>query len=301
MPQGKIAIIGTGFVGAATAYSCLMRNIASELILVDVNETLCKGQALDLSDALSFSDTPYIKVGSYADAAQADIIIITAGQAQIPGQSRTELLATNKTIISDICTKLTLLNKNAVIVMVTNPVDIMTRLAQKLLDLPMQQVIGSGTMLDSQRLRNLIAQKIQVAEQSIHAYVIGEHGDSQVAALSCARIAGVPLTQFIPLQELEKLARKAQQKVYEILTYKKYTNYGVASCVAALCQNILFDNNRIIPVSCYLKQYDLCMSMPTTIGKGGAQQIITVPLSPNELDRLQASAQTIRENLQLII
>lgn len=295
MAATKIAIIGTGAVGATTAYACLMRNITSEIILVDVDANRCKGELLDLSDALSFSTTARMKQGIYKQAAKADIIIITAGKAQLPNQTRDELLIANKAIIKTIAQELTPINPKAIIIMVSNPVDVMTYYAQKLIKLPSEQIIGSGTMLDSQRLRNLIAHTINIAEESIHAYIIGQHGDMQVAALSSACIAGTPLTELISMKALQKLAQLTKEKAYDIIALKKCTSYGVASCVAALCENILFDTNRIMPVSCYLKQYKICMSMPAVIGASGIKQIISPLLDKQETLLLQKSVKNLQK------
>ena len=297
MHATKIAIIGTGTVGATTAYACMMRNITAELMLVDINEVGCRGELLDLSDALSFCTTSNIKQVSYKQAAQADIIIIAAGKSQKEGQARDELLAANQKVLKSIITELGTVNPQAIVIIITNPVDILTWYAQQLINLPVSQVFGSGTMLDSQRLRNLISQKIKVAEQSIHTYIIGEHGDMQVAALSAGRIAGVPLEQFLNIKELNRLAKEARQKVYEIISCKGCTCYGVASCVAALCEDIIFDQNRIVPVSCYSNQYKVCMSMPAVIGASGIKQILSPPLNSKEQAALTKSIEILQKSL----
>lgn len=298
MHATKIAIIGTGMVGSTTAFACMMRNIAAEILLVDINESACKGEALDLSDALSFSATAQVTQATYKQAAQADIIIIAAGAAQKPNQPRTDLLAINKKIIRSIVEALGTINPQAIIIMVTNPVDTITWYAQQIIKLPKNQIMGSSTMLDSQRLRNLIAQKIHIAEESIHLSIIGEHGESQVALLSTATIAGVPLEKYIPISELKKLAQEAMQKVYEIIDLKKSTTFGVASCVAAMCEDIIFDTNRVMPVSCYIKKHDVCMGMPAIIGASGIRDIIVPPLNQEEEANLEKSAKSLLNNIQ---
>jgi L-lactate dehydrogenase len=300
MKSTKIAIIGTGSVGATTAYACMMRNIAAEIMLVDIDEAKCKGEVFDLSDALSFSATSKVEQANFAQAAQADIIIITAGKPQLPGQKRTELLETNSKVLKSIAEKLGDINQKSIVIVVSNPVDALTWYAQQIIRLPKNQIIGSGTMLDSQRLRNLIAQKINIAEQSIHVYILGEHGDQQLAALSAGNIAGVPLDKFIPLTELKKMAQQTIKKAYDIIELKKFTCYGVASSVAALCENIIFDNNRVMPTSCYIKEYDLCMSMPTAIGASGIKEIIKPPLSSEEEDALKSSIKSIKANIAIL-
>ncbi len=297
MHATKIAIIGTGAVGATTAFACMMRNITSELLLVDIKEAGCRGELLDLSDSLSFCRTAQIKQATYKEAAQADIIIIAAGARQREGQTRDQLLETNQQVIKAIIEELGDINPQAIVIIVTNPVDILTWYAQQLIDLPTSQIFGSGTLLDSQRLRNLIAQRVHVAEQSIHAYIIGQHGDHQVAALSAGSIAGTPLTDFLDIKSLRALADEAKQKVYEIISCKGWTCYGVASCVAAVCEDILFDQNRIVPVSCYIDDYKVTISMPAVIGASGIKQIIPPALNSDEQSALEASVKIVQKNL----
>ena len=297
----KIAIIGTGAVGTTIAYACIMRNICSEIMLVDINEHKCQGEAMDLADALPFSETSKISQVNLKQAAQADIIIIAAGMPQKKGQPRTELLDTNKSIIKGIIGQLQPINPKAILVMVTNPVDSLTLYAQSLISLPREQVFGSGTLLDSQRLRNLISQKLNIAEKSIHAYIIGEHGDSAFAVFSNAHIGGTPLTDFIDLFNLEKLAEQAKRKVYDIIACKGFTNYGVASCVAAMCENIVFDQKRIMPASCYVPKYDICMSIPASIGAKGITGTFLPPMNEHEetlFEKTIAELQEMREELQ---
>lgn len=300
MTATKIAIIGTGSVGSTTAYACMMRNIASEIMLVDIDAASCKGQMLDLSDALSFSSTAKIDVASFEQAAQADIIIITAGKAQLQGQTREDLLTINKNVVKSVIEQLGAIKNTAVIILATNPVDIMTLYTQKLVNLPACQVIGSGTMLDSQRLRNFIAQKVNIAEQSIHVYIIGEHGDTQVAALSSASIAGVPIKQLISIDQLQQFATQTIKKAYNIIELKGYTCYGVAACIAAMCEDIIFDNNRIMPVSCYIKEYGICMSMPAAIGASGIKQIIKPLLNPQEESDLLLSVKSLQAKINML-
>ncbi len=291
----KIAIIGTGAVGATTAYACLMRNITAEIMLVDVDEIDCRGEVLDLSDALSFSPTSKVAQGNLKQAGSADIIIITAGKAQKEGQTRADLLKTNQQIIKQVINDLAPINKNAIIIMVTNPVDTLTWYAQQITNLPKDQIFGSGTLLDSQRLRNFISKEINIAEQSIHTYILGEHGDSQFAAFSAGRVGGMPLSHFLEQHELNALAKKAQEKVYEIISCKGSTCYGVASCLAATCENIIFDQKRIMPVSTYVERYNVCMSMPSAIGAKGVERTLIPPLSPHEEDLLHRSVNKLKK------
>ena len=196
MRHAKIAIIGAGAVGSATAYAIMWKNIAAEIILVDLDKKRCRGEILDLSDAIPFSCTSCLSQGTPADAGQADIIIIAAGARRKPGQTREELLDINWKVVSSVIESMKPINKQAILIMVTNPVDIMAYCAQQCSGLPKEQVFGSGTLLDTQRLRGIISKRIGVAEQSIQAFVLGAHGQVQFAAWSCASIAGIPIHNY---------------------------------------------------------------------------------------------------------
>lgn len=291
----KIAIIGTGAVGTTIAYACIMRSICAEIMLVDIDEHKCQGEAMDLADAISFSQTSKVTHSTLKDAAQADIVIFAAGKPQKPGQARTELLDANKSIIKNIAEKLQPINRKSIVIMVTNPVDTLTLYAQSLIKLPKNQIFGSGTLLDSQRLRNLISQKLTIAEESIHAYILGEHGETAFAALSAAHIAGTPLTKLIDPEDLATLVDEAKQKVFNIIACKGFTNYGVASCVAATCENILFDQKRIMPISCYLPEHDICMSVPAAIGAQGVERIFMPTLNHEEEALLKKTVAKLQE------
>lgn len=289
-----IAIIGTGAVGTTVAFACLMRNLCAHILLVDVDQTRCQGEAMDLADALSFSESSSVSQVTLEQAACADIIIITAGKPQKEGQARTELLDCNKAIIKSIFGRLKP-NPNAICIMVTNPVDALTDYAQTLCDLPKEQIFGSGTMLETARLRNLISQRVHIAQESIHVYIIGEHGESGFAVFSQGHIGGKPLTDFLDLQQLENMSEQAKHKVYEIITCKGFTNYGVAACVAATCENILFDQNRIAPISCYIPEYDLCMSVPAAVGARGISGILMPKLNDEEIQKMAISVEKLRQ------
>lgn len=295
--MAKIAIIGAGVVGATTAYTLMMRNIASEIILVDINDIKCKGEVYDLTDALSFTSTSIVKQGSLKEAGQCDIAIITAGIPQKPGQTRLELLNTNYKIIQDIIKGMQPINPKAITIVVTNPVDILTHAVQKISGLPKNQIFGSGTMLDTQRLRALIGEKLKIAQQSVHLYTLGEHGDSQFTVWSSANIAGIPIQNFIDPEELKKMQQKAKLKAYDIIECKGSTAFGVAACVSAYCQNIIFDAKRVLPVSCYLKDYDVCISMPVILGNAGIEKILMPLFNENEKRDFENSISTTKEYL----
>lgn len=292
-----IAIIGAGSVGSTTAYALMLVNTNAEIILVDIDKTRCTGETLDLSDTLGFCTTHNIRMGTPQEAGQADIIIIAAGQKQLPGQSRTALLATNKKVITQIIKSLEPIKKDAIIIMVTNPVDILTYLAQELSGLPKKQIIGSGTYLDTQRVRGLLAEQLNIARESIDMYVIGEHGDSQVCAWSSAHINGVPLLQFPDIHQsnLQQIAQRTREYAYKIIECKGSTYYGIAACVAHICTIILYDKKEIIPVSWYHKEYDICFSLPAVIGRNGVEKIIPITLNATEKQQLQQSIETLNK------
>jgi len=297
MNHTKIAVIGAGAVGTASACALMWKGVAAEIVLIDIDEKRCRGEILDLSDALPFCCTSAIKQGSFKDAADANIIIIAAGARQKPGQSRLELVQTNWKIIKSILHEIGTINPSSIVLMVTNPVDIMAYCAQQFCNLPKTQVFGSGTWLDSQRICGLVAQKIGVAEQSIQAYMLGEHGDSQFAAWSSAYVGGVAVKEFpgITESDLQKFEEITKKRAYEIIECKDATYYGIGACVANICENIVFNQRRVMPVSCYIKELDACLSMPTIIGGNGIDRIVPIPLSTSEKDRISASGKTLRE------
>ncbi len=299
MKHAKIAIIGAGSVGSTIAYTLLVKNIAAEIVLIDINQKRCMGEVYDISDALSFSGTSKIKTADIENAKNADIIIVAAGIAQKPEQTREDLVKVNKKIVTSIMRDLNPANNDNIVIMVTNPVDAMTFYAQQASGLPHQKIFGTGTFLDTQRLRGLISKKLNIAEQSIHAYILGEHGDSQFPAWSTARIAGTPIINFPEMSEdnLEMYAKKTREKVYEIIKCKGATYFGIAACVSALCENIIFNQQRIAPVSTFIKKFNLYISLPAVIGYNGIQQVIPIPLNEKEQGQLEQSAQTIQKTI----
>ena len=297
MKHSKIAVIGAGTVGSTTAYALLLKKITAEIILVDINETRCHGEILDLSDAIAFDGTSKIKSGTHADAAQADIIIIAAGKPQDQGETRSDLLAVNTKIITDIFNAIKPINQATIIIMVTNPLDALTALAQSISGLPRNQVFGTGTYLDTLRLRGIIAEKTNVSRESVHAYVIGEHGDSQCVAWSCAEIAGTPLTQFpgLNIQDFEKIAQQVKNTAYDIIACKGSTHFGIASCIAHICEAIIFDQKLVLPLATYNQEYETVLSLPVILGENGIEKIISMPLNDDEQKQLKNSAMQLQQ------
>jgi L-lactate dehydrogenase len=291
MKHSKIAIIGAGRVGTTTAYALMLNNVASEIILVDIDQKRCEGEILDLADVLAFSATSTLSVGSYQAAAQADIIIITAGIAQRPGQPRSELVKTNAAIIKSIVENMLPINPQAIILMVTNPVDLMALQAYIYAKLPSNQIIGSGTLLDSKRLQGLVARTLSIAEESVEVYTLGQHGDAQFPVWSSAQVSGVPLSHWPEVTpELQQmLAKKARERVYDIIASKGSTYYGIASCAAFICQTILFDQKRVLPLSVYDKKQDMYYSLPAILGSQGIERIVDIQLNEQEQKQLEIS------------
>lgn len=300
MKLPKIAIIGAGSVGTTTAYALILQNIDAEIILADINEVRCHGEVLDLSDARALYGQPQVRTGTAHDVRQADIIIIAAGLRQKPEQARRELFDANKKVVIDIIEQIKPLQTHAIIIMVSNPLDALTMVAQKISGLPRNQVFGTGTFLDSQRLRELVSGRIGINEKSIHAYILGEHGDTQFPAWSTARIAGKPLLDYIQCSEkdLDDIAHAVKNKAYEIISCKGATFFGIAACVSAICRTILADEKRVTPLSCYIEKFDVCLSMPVVLGARGIEQILDVPLNAKEEQQLVDSAQSIRTLLE---
>lgn len=302
MKPVTVAIVGAGAVGSTIAYTLLMRTVASTIILVDSAQKKCSGEVLDLLDARIFSDVHDVRAGTLRDAGQADILIIAAGVPQKPGQSRSELLATNKVVVRSIIEGMGSFRSDLIIIVVTNPVDVLTFLVQKISGLPRSHIFGSGTLLDTDRLRRCVGESIDVDPRSVDLFVLGEHGESQFVAWSTATIAGMPLIEFPGFSRAAcaQYADAARKRVYEIIECKGATAFGVAACVASYCVDVIFDTKRITPVSCYVEEYDLCMSMPAVIGARGIEKVIIPLLSEEERHQCAASVATLRADCEKI-
>lgn len=299
MSVSKIAIIGVGAVGSTIAYTLLLKNMATEIMLVDVDEVRCEGEVLDLADALLSSRTARIVKASFSQAAQADIIIICVGARQQVGQTRIELLDTNKRIISSLCSRLQPLNKSAIVIVVTNPVDIITYCVHEHMELPRNQIFGSGTFLDTQRLLGIIGSSISVSPQSIDAFVLGEHGDSQFVAWSLANVGGIPITSYphMTAQELQHIEQLTKQRADEIISCKGATYFGIAACVGRMCEAIVFSQRFVFPLSTFHEEYKVCLSLPVVLGRNGIEKQLAVPLNMQEERKLYESAQVLQKTM----
>lgn len=303
----KVAIVGAGAVGSTMAYATLMRGAARTVALYDINKAKVEAEALDLGHGIQFMPMAEV-VGSddIAVCADADVVVVTAGAKQKPGQTRLDLAEATISLIRKVLPPLVEAAPNAVYVMVTNPVDIVTYAALKLSGLSPAQMFGSGTVLDSSRLRYLIAQHTGVAVQNVHAYIAGEHGDTELPLWSSASIGSVPLLEWngvggrgpLTSEVRDGIAREVVESAYRIIEGKGATNYAVGLAGSRIIEAVLKDEKRILPVSSLLQGYhgvsDVCLSVPAIVGAGGVGERLEVPMSVDELAGLRRSAEALR-------
>ena len=308
MDTHKIGLIGTGMVGASFAYSLMQRGVVDELVLIDANSARAEGEAMDLNHGLPFVRQMRIFAGDYADLADADVIVISAGIGQRPGQTRLELLQTNAGIFRQIVPQIAAVNQDGIIVVATNPVDILTYISAEIVGLDQTRVLGSGTILDTARLRYLLGQHYRINSRSVHAYVVGEHGDSELPLWSLANIGGVPLQDFVGANgqgynqaALDQIFGHTKNAAYEIIERKKATYYAIGLGLQSVVEAIVRDQHTVLTVSSPLSgQYgvsDISISMPTIVGRRGVEKVLDLPLSEAELEAFQSSAQTLKERI----
>ncbi len=306
--QRKVVIIGAGSVGTTYAYALMQTGLAAEIVLIDLDRKHAEGEVMDLSHGLAFVPPVEIRVGDYADCADASLIVITAGAKQQPGQSRLELIQANVKIVNAICDQIKQLDSPAVVIMVTNPVDILTYTAIKRLGWPRSRVIGSGTVLDSARFRYMLSKHCGIDTRNVHAYILGEHGDSEVAAWSLAHIGGIVMNDYCRICQkcdVEKthaeIARRVRDSAYHIIDYKGATYYAIGLSLVRISVAVLRNEHSVLTVSSLLNgEYDIddvCVSIPCIVGEAGIERIMTAALSPDEQSGLQQSARTIRKVL----
>ena len=302
----KAAIIGCGFVGTSIAFSLVQKGIFSELILIDANEKKAEGEAMDLSHGLPFTKPMEIKAGGYEDIADCAMIIITAGANQKPGETRLDLVHKNVEIYKSIIPKIVEKNQEATLLIVSNPVDIMTYVALKLSGYPSHKVIGSGTVLDTARLKYLLSRHLDVDSRSIHAFIIGEHGDSELAVWSAANVSGIPLNHFCELrgyfdhmESMDRIYQSVRDSAYEMIEKKGATYYGVAMAVCRIAESVIRNEPSIMPISVYLDGlyglHDICLSIPTVVGQEGAEKVLDIPLDLMEMGKLVYSAEELKK------
>ena len=308
----KAAIIGCGFVGASTAFSLVHKGLFSELVLIDADQKKAEGEAMDLSHGRPFTSPMHIYAGSYDDISDCALIIITAGANQKPDETRLDLVHKNIAIFKAIIPEITKRNFEGILLIVANPVDILTYAALKLSGYPKERVLGSGTVLDSARFRYLLSEHLTVDSRSVHAYIIGEHGDSELAVWSSSNVSGISINDFCELrghydheQAMNRIYHTVRDSAYEIIDRKGATYYGVAMAVSRIAESIIRNEHSVLPVSRLLNgEYglrDLCISVPTIVSGKGAEQVLEIPLSPDELEKLKRSATELKEVLGSVI
>ncbi|MHB8075837.1 L-lactate dehydrogenase [Desulfosporosinus fructosivorans] len=309
--DNKVVIIGSGFVGASIAYATLIRGLCTELVMVDTNREKAVGEVMDLSHGLPFVPPVEIRTGGYEECAGAEVIVITAGANQEPAQSRLDLVQKNSKILHSILEGIEQYEKDAILLIVTNPVDVLTTLASQHSELRPERVIGSGTILDTARFRYILSQRCGISANSIHAYVIGEHGDSGVPIFSSASIAGSPLSLLCanstsPCNQnwQEEVTAQVRRAAYEIINRKGATYYGIGLSCAYIIQSILRDEHKVLTVSSYLNdQYGslgTAISVPCVLGKGGINRRLQVSMNPIEKEMFIQSAEKLKEAVNIL-
>lgn len=309
-PAARVAIVGVGNVGATFAYALLLSGLAAEIVLIDVNRGRAEGEAMDLNHAVPFAHPTRIWAGEYADCAGAAVTVITAGANQRPVETRLDLVQKNAAIFREIVPAVVRHNPDGILLIATNPVDALTYASVKLSGLPRTRVIGSGTILDTARFRHLLSRHFQVDARSVHAFIVGEHGDSEVPVWSLANIAGMQLEAFCAVNGLvlDDDARRAifeqtRDAAYHIIERKGATYYAVAAGLMRIVEAILRDQGTVLSVSTLiddgsLGQGEVCLSLPTVVGRGGAERVLRLTLAPSEVEALNRSAEVLRSTIR---
>jgi L-lactate dehydrogenase len=304
----KVAIVGTGLVGSTTAFSLITQGVCDEVMMIDINKERAYGEMLDLQDSIEYLNRNVkITTGTYEDCGDVDIIVITAGAPPKPGQSRLDTLELSAQICRSIVNPIMASGFDGIFIVISNPVDMITHYVQFLSGLPKNQVIGTGTAIDSARLKNLIAKLVKVDPRSVHAYSMGEHGDSQMVPWSTVTVAGKPFydvivdnKELVGDVDLDELVHKTAKEGWEIYNRKGTTYYGIATACTGVIKAILNDENRIIPVSTLLEgeygEKDVYAGVPTILNRTGAADVLEIHMTPGELARFKESVSVIREN-----
>ena len=306
MKKGKVVLVGTGMVGMSMAYSMLNQGGVNELILIDIDKDKTKGEEMDLSHGLPYAPQKMvIKAGDYDECKDAQVVVITAGIAQKPGQTRLELAEVNAKIMKQITESIMASGFNGIIIVASNPVDLMTYVVAEVSGLPKNKVIGSGTVLDTARLRYIMADYLKISSKNIHAYIMGEHGDSSFvpwkhAYVGCKRIADVMKDNHHPMEDLEKIHKDVVDAAYEIIEKKKATYYGIGMALNRLVKAVLNNENSILTVSTYLKdgqygQDDIYIGVPAVINSTGVRELLDLDLAEEEQAKLDESCRVLKE------
>ncbi len=299
LPTKQIGIIGSGSVGSAIASSLIHKNIVKNIYMNDINHEMCRGVVLDLEDEAFITGTHVHHTMAVNELRDCDIIIITAGAKQKPDEPRNNLIERNAIIMKNILVHLLPLKDTCIILLVSNPVDILTNIVQTWCEdfMDRSRIIGSGTYLDTQRLRVALSKELDVSVNSVHAYILGEHGDSQVFVRSVSRIGGSPLTNFpeFTQQKLYDVEDEAKGKAYEIIKRIGATSHGIGECVASICESIILDKNEVMSVTSYHPKYQTCIGWPVVIGANGVSRVMPLDLQQDDEDRLLRSVEVIKE------
>lgn len=301
----KVAIVGVGMVGMSFAYALLNQNICDELVLIDINKERAKGEAADLSHGLPFAPSSMtIYSGEYSDCSDADVVVICAGAPQEQGETRRDLLQKNYKVFKSIVNPIVASGFDGVFLVASNPVDVMTQVVYSLSGFPAGRVLGSGTILDSARLKHMMSDYFKVNPRNVHAYVIGEHGDSEFVAWSNAAISVKPLSELAAgnpklMEDMKNIAVDVKESAYEIIKAKKATYYGIGMVLARLTRAILFDENSIFTVSTYLKgeygEKEIYAGAPSVVNRKGVREVLEMKLSEEEKQQFHTSCEILRE------
>lgn len=302
----KVAVIGCGFVGSSSAFALMQSGLFSEMVLIDADTKRAEGEAMDISHGISFARPMQIYAGNYDDITDAAIIVITAGANQKPDETRLDLIKKNAAIMKSIVGEIKKRDFGGILLIVSNPVDILTLIALKESGYPSNRVIGSGTVLDTGRFKYLLGEHLDVDSRSVHAFIIGEHGDSELAAWSNARIGGLKVNDFCELrghfnheQSMKKIFENVRNSAYEIIERKHATYYGIAMAVKRICEAIVRNEKSILPVSSLMiGEYglnDVVLSIPAVVGETGVQKVIPIELNDEELTKLKDSANILKD------
>ncbi len=304
----KVVIIGCGFVGSASAFSLMQSGLFSEMIMIDADKSRAEGEALDISHGIPFAKPMKIYAGDYDDIKDASLVIITAGANQKDGETRLDLVKKNISIFKSIIPEINKRQFKGIILVVANPVDILTTITIKLSDLPPNRILGSGTVLDTARLKYELGEHLNVDPRSVHAFIIGEHGDSEIAAWSSANVSGIQLDKFCEMRgycnhkdSRDKIADDVKTSAYQIIARKKATYYGIAMSVKRICEAIIRDEKSILPISSMINgEYginEIALSVPAILGKDGVEKIVPISLNEEEIKQLKNSAETLKNIL----
>lgn len=308
----KVTIIGAGNVGSTFAFSLMISGLAREIAIVDKDEAKAKGECMDLNHGLSFAHPTKIYTSGFDNCIDSDIVVITAGAKQTTGQTRIDLVQTNTDIFKEIISKVTNYAKDSILLVVTNPVDILTYVTLKISGFPKNRVLGSGTVLDTSRFRYLISEHCNVDPRNVHSYIIGEHGDTELPVWSNANIAGMILANYCPIcnnlcdykNELGKIFEEVKNAAYEIIEAKGATYYAIALALKRIVEAILRDENSVLPVSTLINDYygvnDVCLSIPSIVNRNGVEKFLKLELSSQEQEQFRHSANSLKRIIKQI-